>query len=275
MSTQPISQRIINYVDLILRKPKRDVKFFSFDSESGKSFIVDGSRIKLLPLEYHKYYTRDEFFIHIDPIGKNAMFYAYDIEDYSTGKHVHEDEGFFKWEDIEQNIYNFFVLHIKELTDIIAPYLEVQDSKPSHTQIPGSYSSMNSNNNHSGFNYNNQSYNTTGYGSPAYKEREAFYDKLWALLKDNKTSQAMDYIGAHITQMCADKKFEDLDSIFRLINFDKLNIPTMIGMLDCTKDSYASLKERKDFFNKVKTHITKIKPTRAASILNKYEIAIH
>jgi hypothetical protein len=109
------------------------------------------------------------------------------------------------------------------------------------------------------------------YGTSAYKEREAFYDKINLSLKENRTSQAIDQINDHITAMCKDKKFDELDYLIKMVVFDKLNIPTMLGILSATQGADHVLKERKDFYNKVKTHITKIKPSRVDLVLRNLE----
>jgi len=270
MTTHDVHKKILAYVDLIQRKPKKDIKFFYFDD--GKKFIVDGNRLKLLPFEFHQFYTKDEFFIHVNPIEKRVMYYAYDIKDFLDNRHINEEEGYMSWDQVADCIYNFFVICVKDLTDIVAPYEEAVNGKP----IANSSSTTRQ---HSSYTYDHGNYNHTshynssphGYGTSAYKEREAFCEKLWALLKENKTSHAMDHIGATLGKMCDDKKFDELDSLLRLINFDKLSITTMLGVLDATAKADEHLKARKDFFDKVRTHLTKIKPARAKDILRNLE----
>lgn len=259
--------RIKNYIDLIRKKPKKDVNFFIL--EDGHTFIVDGGRLKLLPFDLHRLYAKDEFYIQIDAKEQKAMFYAYDIPDYTTGTHTKEEQGLIPWNDIEDCVYSFFVTEIDQLTESITPHLEaiepINDSRnynshlghsgyPSHSYAPPSHTATYS-----------------GYGTASYKEREAFFDKIWDLLKYNKTTTAMDLISNHLHKMCTDKKFDDIDTIFKMISFDKLTIPTMLKMLDATLESDKSLKARKDFFDKVKTHLTKIKPTRVGNILRNLE----
>lgn len=260
--------RILNYITIIQRKPKKDVKFFYFDE--GKKFIVEGHKLKLLPLEYHQFYDNDEFYVHVNPTEKRVMYYAYDIKNYEGDKHVNEKEGYIPWDDIEDCIYNFFVMHVKELADTTTPYIDVQEPVK---KTPKTYDYRNGHD-YSGY---NGGYNTGykpepfGYGTSAYKEREAFYDKLWDLLKVNKSSQALDHINVQLKKMREDKKFDELDVLIKSISFDKLTIPTMLGVLDATIGADDLLKSRKDFFDKVKTHIMKVRPSRAAKILHKLE----
>jgi hypothetical protein len=261
-------EKILNYIELIQRHPKDSVKFFYFDD--GKKFIVDGNMLKLLPWGYYNLYGKDEFYIHVNPIEKKVMYYAFDIEELSSGKHIHEEEGFFEWEQVEDCIYNFFVLNIKTLSSVGTPYIDVQDPKASGKSSSTNYS--NPGNYNSGYqNYQNNYEKTFGYGSSAYKDREAFYDKLKASIKENSTTKAIDLINCHMDQMIADKKFDELDTVIRLIDFDKLNVSIMLGILDITKQADGSLKERRFFFDKVKTHLTKLKPTRTNTLLRDRE----
>lgn len=266
MTAETNYKRIIDYIELIQRKPGKEVKFFHFDD--GKKFIIDGNKLNILPFNLHHLKAKDEFYVHINPLDKKVMYYAFDIEEYISSRAVNEEEGILKWDDIETCIYNFFVMNIKELTDATSPHSDVYDpSKSSHHNTPYTPPVYTPPSNGYGGSYGGN----YSYGSPEYKEREAFYDKLWPLIKEGKTTIAMDLIEQHIGKMCDEKKFEDLDTLIRLITFDKLNIPTMLGILNATSANEASLKARRDFFDKVKTHITKIKPDRAGAILKGLE----
>lgn len=255
-------QRILNYIELIKRKPKQDVKFFYFD-DNDKKFIVDGNKFKLLPFKFYPLYDKEEFYIHVNTIDKKIMYYAFDIESCLDNKHINEEEGYMDWDEVEACIYNFFALNIKLLSDIATPYSEVSEPKskpmPVSTHTPTHQ-----------YPYHDSTYYNTGYGSPAYKDREAFYDKLWVFLKENKTSQAIDHIGTHFEKMCEEKKFEDIDSLLRIITFDKLTAMTMAAILDATSQVEDSLKARKDFFEKVKVYLKKVKPARANLILRHF-----
>jgi len=134
----------------------------------------------------------------------------------------------------------------------------MQQSRPDYNAYGSSYASP-----------NNTSQFT--YGTPSYKEREAFYDKLNSLLKENKSTQAMDHISTHLNKMCEEKRFEDLDVLLRLITFDKLNVPAMLNILDATKAFDNSLKARSEFFGKVKIYLKKIKPIKSDDLLKGLE----
>lgn len=266
-------QRILKYVDLIFNKNKKNAKFFYFDDET-KKFIVDGNRFKFLPFDYHKFYIKDEFYIHVNVHEKKVMYYAYDIKNYVDGEHVNEEQGFMEWNDVEDCIYNFFVVNVKDLADTTTPYLDViAPSKQLGSSAPPAHNYGSHHNGHNNYSSHNNNYSAHSYGTPAYKEREAFYDKLWALLKENKTSHAIDHIATSLNQMCDDKKFEELNTLIRMISFDKLNIPAMVGILTVTSKSEDLISARKDFFDKVKTHLvkTQIKPERMSLVLHDLE----
>lgn len=250
--------KIHDFLDKIKVHPKRDVKYFFIDD--GKKFIVMGDKLKSLPLTYHAYYTKDEFYIHVDAINKTIQYYAFDIKDYNSGERINEATGTMPWsKEIEECIYNFFALNIKELSSSTFPYSGAGNYQqpPYHSNALPPYKPPM---------WQNESY--SGYGSSTYKDREAFCDKINDLLKQCKTAQATDYIIDNLNKMKEDKKLTTIDDILRLISFDKLNIATMLTILETTK-SIEGLKDRGFFFDKVKTHLVKLKQSRVDMVLKR------
>jgi hypothetical protein len=267
-------EKIINYIDFIKKHP-RELKYFSFDE--GRRFIVDGNKIKMLPIEYSKYYNRDEFYICVDPDQKKIIYYAFDVVNYTSNEHTNDSLGYFDWDKVSNQVYAFLTLHLKELTTSSTPYHDVVEKKGGSTssgsQAMTRYRS-DSDFPNAGRGFGERTTTTTtssSYSFSSYKERDAFCTKITDYLKENKTSIAIDHINNHIKKMCEEKKFDDLDYILRWITFDKLNIPTMIAFLDTTRGADHLLKERKDFYGKVKGHLMKIKPTLAGHILRNLE----
>ena len=258
MSDRDVQQRIIQYIDFIKRQP-REQKYFSFDD--GRAFFVDGNKIKMLPPEYAKYYNHDEFYLKIEPDVKKIMYYAFNVDSYQSTENIDEDLGYFDWDKVSEQIYTFLTLHLKELSTSSTPLVDISEKKES---TPSSYSSS-----HPTYD-TSRSYSDTTYYA-AYKERDAFCNKLTDLLKASKTSIAVDHISNNIKKMCEDKKFDDLDMLLRWITFDKLNVPAMIALLNATRGADHLLKERKEFFGKVKTYLMKIKPARAEFLLRDLE----
>jgi hypothetical protein len=262
--------KIENYVSWIKAHPNKAVRYFTFDD--GKKFIVSGDRLKLMPLEYDKFRSKDGFWVHVDIDIKTVMYYAFDIEDYTTGKHINDEEGFFDWDKVEEPIYNFLVLNIDDLATLkinhgkalsttteqfceIPRRSSISDyTKPINAYTPPAYTPPN---------YNSHNY----YGSPEYKAREAFYDKLNAFLKQNNTVYAIDFINENIETMCKEKKFSEIDTWLNFMVFDKLNVPAMLGILRATNNIDNVLKNRKDFFEKVQRFLIKIKPGLVDNLL--------
>lgn len=253
--------KIHNFIDLIKQNPKKDVNYFFFDE--NKKFIVSGHKLKSLPAPHCAYYANEEFYVQVDVINRRVQFYAFDIKDYITGERINETTGIMEWcKEIEDSIYNFLVLNIKELSNATYPYSGVSENKPKATQSYAPYV-------HKPYEpptYN--SYGSNSYGSPAYKEREAFLDKVNDFIKNNKTAQATDYIFDNLNKMNEEKKTTMIDDILRLIVFDKLNIPIMVSILEATK-SINGLKDRGLFLGKVKSHLQKLKPSRVDMILKR------
>ena len=269
-------QRILNFIELIQRKPKKDVKFFFFDK--GKIFIVDGKMVKLLPLEYQKLASKDEFYLHINPEEKKIMYWAYNIKDFIEAKPIETEEGYIEWDKAENPIYNFFVTNIKKLSESSMPYSEVSGTKTS-SPVSGYVNkdhnagdsfmsgSTNKGSSYSGSSNYNSSY--SDWNSASYKEREAFFDKLKSLIKENRTTFAIDLIDDQIGKMKAENRFDDINTIFNRIWMESLSTSTMIELLRVTAGDDGKIKERKGFYEKVKIHLGKmnIKPERQNKVL--------
>jgi len=280
MATHETHDKIINYIDFILKHP-RELKYFSFDE--GRTFIVDGNRIKMLPTEYAKFYQRDEFYISVDPDAKKVIYYAFDVENYTSDEHVNDSLGFFEWDKVSEQILTFLSLHLKELTTSTTPYTDIAEKKTSTSSSSSSHSrgtEAMARCHNSDYPYSGSTGTYSGVGSSSttrynysnsYKEREVFNSKLTDLMKECKTAAAIDHIKENISKMCEEKKFENVDDILRWITFDKLNIPIMLTFLDLTRGADHILKQRKEFYDKVKNHLMKIKPARAGHILRNME----
>jgi hypothetical protein len=253
--------KIHDFLNLIRQNPKNEVNYFFLDEEN--KFIVFGEKLKSLPVPHNKYYEKEQFYIHIDLPNKRVQFYAFDIKDYMSGERINEVGGTMSWsKEIEDSIYNFFVLNMKELSNATYPYSSLNDNKQikpmqSYAPYDKTYDKT----------YQTHTYGTP-YGSQAYKEREAFIDKVGDLLKTNKTSQTIDYISTTINKWSEEKKLTIIDDVLRLLNFDKLNIPAMVSVLEATK-GIEGLKDRTFFYGKVREHIVKLKPNRVDMVLKR------
>lgn len=280
-------EQIKNYIDFIKNKPK-ETKWFFLDADKQRVFVVSGHRLKLLPLEYAKYYKNEEFFVQVNPDEKKVMYYAWD-EQFVAGKgaeeHTNTSEGFMDWDKVEDSICAFLTHNLKDLTTSSTPFADM-DKKPAPysemgkvpTSEPLSTYRRDTNvssikdwrDNGSGYSYYKPDY---GYNSAEYKEKDAFVNTLTSYIKEGKTTTAIDFISTKFDQLNTDKRFDMIDSILTSISFsfDKLNIQMMITLLRKTREAEPELKRRKEFTEKVKTHLTKISAVRAAHIVDEIE----
>jgi hypothetical protein len=275
-STQQTNyQRILNFIDMIKKKPKKDVKYFFLDE--GRRFVIDGTKLRLLPIYYHKYYVRHEFYVHIDPVCRRVQYYAFDRTSLTDSKRTSEAAGSIPWDkEVENSIYNFFVSNIRDLTSEPYTYSETKPLAPSGNpktfQNPTTH--HHAANGYAGHNEYSNSYTGyktySSYGSPDYKLRESFLDKLRDLQKDNLTTKTIDFISDNIATMRQENKTNVIDDILHAVYFGKMPIPVILGLVSATKGIEDS-KEWTGFLKKVKDHITKVNPRRASMVLKGIE----
>lgn len=254
--------KIQGFVETIKHKPKKDVKSFFFDEDT--KFIVDGKKLKLLPIEYSHLSAKDEFYMYVNLREKVIRYYAYDIKDFIYNEKINTRIGIMEWTvSIEDSLHNFFVSNIKDLTEATFPFSQINTNIQPHAPLCRCDQCKPHQSPHQPTEYDRWK-NT--FDNSSYKEREAFYDKIWALQKIGRVSQAIDFIHETIDDMHKREKFSIIDDILRLITFDKLTIPAMINLAAAT-NGIEKLNDRKFFVGKVKDHIVKLKPTRANMIL--------
>jgi hypothetical protein len=269
MSNLTNLEKIHNYLNVIKKSPSKGVRYF-FMEPDGLQFIVSGDKLNLLPNNLQRLKLKDEFWLHIDADNKKVLYYAYDIGSYAMAEDANTEAGEYSWDELEQVIYGFLVVNLDDLTRTAFPHTvsggtsalpdahkrvsETTYQKPSiaNDYGRGAFGGVSS----SSHNY---------FGTPEYKAREAFFDKMEALRKQNRTSAALDYATTAIDELCKENRLSELDRWLDLINLDKLNTITMLGILRQTKG--IEIKSRGSFLTKVSNHLTKIKPSRAANLL--------
>lgn len=269
MTAKTSHERILGILRYIQKNPaKKEVNYFTFDT--GLVFMVAGKKVSFLPKEYAIYYGYDEFWLQFDAEEKKAMFYACVISDYRTGDRVKQVKGFIQWDKIEANLLTFLLTYLKELTGGVFPY---SDLGVSSKEMVSSGPATSADKKEYGPAARQDSYSHTNslYSGDAYKERSAFYDKLYDMVKDGRSSIAIDFSNEYFTRMCGEKRFEELDIVFRILDIDKLNIPLMLEILNVSKGLDNSFKERKEFRNKVEARINKAKPISISYILSNME----
>lgn len=258
--------KILNYLAMIKKSPSKGVRYFFIENE-GHAFIVNGAKLSLLPNNLNRLKDKDEFWLHIDADNKKVLYYAYDIASYFTGEDVNSEQGEYSWSELENSIYSFLVVNLDDLTKTVFPHSVVDDKLPGDTQkrVSETVCQKPSIANNYGYNSTTNAGNHNYFGSTEYKAREAFFDKMDALRKSNKTSAAFDYAIESIEILCNENRLVELDRWLDLINLDKLNAMTMLCILRKTKG--IEIKSRDQFLSKVSAHIAKIRPARAAGLL--------
>jgi hypothetical protein len=258
-------EKILNHLAMIKKAPSKGVRYFFMEND-GHSFIVNGDKLHLLPTNLEKLKLKDEFWLHFDADNKKVLYYAYDIGSYTTGEDVNEEQGEYSWDELEKQVHSFLTVNLDDLTKIQFPHSHTVENKTPETHKRVSettYSKPSIANNYGAT--HNYGGNHNYFGSPEYKAREAFFDKMDALRKSNQTSAALDYLTNSIETLRNENRLNELDRWIDMINLDKLNTMTMLGILRQTKG--VDLKSRGQFLTKVGVHLTKVKPSRAAILL--------
>jgi hypothetical protein len=262
--------KIKAYIEIISKKP-RIVNYFCLLED--KTFILNGKRLTMLPPEYTNLSSREDFVVFVNPHTQKVLYYAFDIEDIVDHTRCNEVEGEMIWDRVERNIYAFLVKNIKELTADQFPHLSVStktESKASSVATSSPYDDCDSY--YGNNNWLNRSRDTHDWNS-SYKEREAFYEKLYAFMKTGKVSNAVDFVEDDVSRMCKEEKFESLDTILRMLDFNKYNIPVIFSVLDAAKEHKAKLKAYEDYIERVKTHLTKFRPEKVESFMEELAAA--
>lgn len=256
-----IYNKILSLLNTIQLNPK-EVKYFFLDE--NKKFIIEGEKLKSLPVSLHKHYTKDEFYVHVDVLNKRVQFYSFDLKDYISSERINQYFGSIPWcKEIEDSIHNFLLLNIKDLSSATFPYSDNKNISNSTEKKPTT---------HSYPEYESKKYdswNDNKYYTSNYKEREDFINKLNSLLKNSKTCEAIDCSNEFIIKLNKENKKSTIDDILRIINFDKINLPFMVSVLESIKD-IDNLQDRQFFFNKAKTYVEKLKSNKANTLLNIY-----
>ena len=286
---------IKDYIDYIKRSPK-EMKWFFIDNKHPRAFVMSGHRLKLLPLEYAKYYNSEEFYVHVNVDNQDVMYCAWDesfVAHIGGEEHTNQSEGHMDWHKVEDTICNFLTTNMKELTTATTPFADMAKLRTPYSEmgkIPGTgdgeisdrsnYRPMHGPMQHRTVDRaptektDNVYYSYKpdfAYGSAEYKERDAFVNQITSFMKDGKTTSAIESISDTFEHLNNEKRFTMMDSILTNLTFDKLNIPTIIALLRKTREADVDLKKRKDFSEKVKTHLVKIRATRASAIVAEIE----
>ena len=254
---------ITSWLKVIASNKKRSKVFYI---ENDDAFIADGKLLKCMPVEYAKYSAFDEFYVHVNVKEKEILYQAWNIENFDELRTSVIESGMLDWDKMEFIILTFLTANMSKLSYSVGTMNSLSSSTSSTSSTTTPYT-------HTPYNHTPYKPTTTSYfNEPDYKERESAKDKLAELLKQNKTSKAIDHVDHFVTKLCEDKKFYGLDLFISALPVDNMNVPMMFTVLKATRGADHLLKDRKTFFEKVKTRLSKTgKLSKAIAFLNELE----
>jgi hypothetical protein len=238
---------IQNWLKVINTNKKRSKIFYA---EGDDEFMADGKLFKMIPSEYCKYATFDEFYLHINVKTKEILFQAWNIENFDELRRSTIESGVLNWEKMEFSVLTFITTNISKLSytsGALKNHFPMNGSVTTHTTYPQQQP------------YSHKPYvpPVSIYNDGDYKEREVIREKFTALVKQNKTGLAVELLESAITKMCENKKFSGLDLFLTALPTEYMNIPAMFSVLKVTCGADHILRDRRGFFEKVKSRLSK------------------
>lgn len=256
---------IKSWIKVINANKKRTKIFYA---ESDDEFIADGKLFKMMPSEYAKYATFDEFYLHINVKNKEILFEAWNIADFDEMRRSEIESGFLDWDKMEFIVLTFLTTNITQLSfsaSIVAKHSPVNGATSHTSHNPYSHQTRTPHTPYTHIPYKP----TPTYSEVAYKEREAIREKFATLVKQNKTGLAIEHIESAIIKMCEEKKFAGLDLFISSLPIETMNVPALFSVLKASRGADHLLKERQIFFDKVRSRLVKSgKLTKMFSKLN-------
>lgn len=286
MSTETFD-RIVKWAKLINRKPNCDCTHF-YLSDNEKVMIIDLTRMAKMPSILKKLSEKEKSYLFIDlDNDKTARYYAYDVCP-ETFCFTGEKEGKFLFNIVEDEVLDYIETNASELTTekspltalvemskgdfqrVATPMPPVQQPSSRHGYEGHAYSGHNTRTNCQNpyGNSNWQSGANTNYEFT--KERDRITDTLYSLIKTCKTGAAVDYIHEFVKQKESDK--EMLNSIFRFLSVDKMDIISLKELLIATESIKEQISERGTVFTKFQAMVYKAKPKKAKALLTEIQV---
>jgi hypothetical protein len=265
---------ILQLVKLVNKKPNPNCDYF-YLSANERSMIIDLDHMENLTPTLAQLSKLDKKYLFVDILNPKILrYYGFNI-DPETQNFADEKEGEIFFSLVEDSLLKFFEENILEISKFDTPYSELYESLEKES-TPSKVSSMQTT-------YSNppcQQYNRpvrdligTGYdwrennptyknfGSSVYKDREAFQDAVYALVKNNKTGEAVDYINDFMSNKNKEDK-ELLNSIFRFISLDKMDLLSGMALIKSTENMKYFISERNDLIDKYKGLAYKASPRK-------------
>lgn len=263
--------RIVKWARVINSMPNNDCKFF-YLSDNERAMIIDLSQMKELNPTIKHLRKKEKAYLFIDlKNDKYVRYHAFDVN--QMAQVIDPFDGELLMSILEKDILDFIEINIKELTRHEAPFSKIVEmhsttfSKacPDRPIIPlpartgSTYTPQGtSHNNYS--NYNNN-YNLT------YKEREKFFDTLYAFIKQGKTTSAIDFINDFMSSKTVEDK-DILNDIFKFITLDKLDFISTKQLFKSTETLKESLSDRTVSLTRFKSNVIATKGKKAATLIS-------
>jgi hypothetical protein len=250
----------------LIKVAPRDNEFFYVEDDTN-SCLIDGKMIKMLPSEYNKYSKFDEFWIHIDADNRTINFVVYNIADFITNSHKDEERGILEWNKMLIPIATFFVANLQLLCSAIATINSNTSATTSHgSNMTNDAETRFGSKTPTQYPYYKTPHDTSAWEA-SYKERNTIKERFEALIKENKTGAAIEFINIAINKMCDEKKFSSLDLLMFALP-DTMNMPTMIAILKATAGADHLMKDRKIIFERAMKKFNSNKSTKMIEVIN-------
>ena len=271
-------ENIKKWAKVINEKPNYDCTHF-YLSDNEKSMIIDLKRMEKTPQVLQKLDEKEKAYLFIDlDNDKIIRYYAFNISP-TTYAYTDEIDGKLMFVLAATSILKYIEDNISDLCTNTTPRSRLAEiDKPNYERlIPQSTFPVHS---PSGTQYGkhlggspaqHEAWSNTSTLSLGYKEREQFLDTLYSLVKFARTAAAVDHIRSFVEKK-KDSDKEMLNTIFRFISIDRLNLISIKELLLTTESIKDDLVERASVLTKFKTLVMNTKAKKATSILKEFQV---
>lgn len=262
MPTEDKSALIRTWLTLINKKPNNNCRFF-FLAENEKAIIIDLEKMPTLLMRFNDLDKCEKSYLFVDmDYPRNVRYYGFDIDRKTFGFCNEVGPIEFPFAEAEDAIYTFLEDNAAELSKWHKPYTELLASEIGSTTTAITTTNIMGPTPMTGFGANRSGiHHNTPYGiyhqnqSSTYKDREAFVDKVYLLVKNGRTSLAIDFIADYLKDRSEEKDL--VNDIYRSILIDKLDILTARQLLLSTKEKRDDFLGRSIFADKFKELIAR------------------
>jgi hypothetical protein len=266
-------ESILRYCKVITSKPNFKTNFFFLD-EHCRMMMINAAKLPTVPFVIDHLMKQDEVWIFVDlEKTEHIRVFSYDVVNAEKNIFTNEKEMVLIFSILEDHILNFLIANIQFLCEHTNPVLEVEklstqdlcrtpyrskDVENYRERQRGSYPAAGS----SSYPYTNYNYNNS-WSHMDFKEREDILNPLYDLVKNYRTGQAIDYIDQKFPDLFKQDKASLINSIFRLVVLEKLDVSTMLALVRVSHGLDEKFYDRKEFVRKIKQLLEKLRPAWA------------